>query len=114
MTGTSLQTVFHIVNVFADGDAVSVSIADTGPGMSPQVAERAFDAFFSTRPMGRSVTPLRPCYTSRRERSLSSRKFVRHWTAERSSCSIGSSSNLSSQLRIVFSTTPWRSANVSS
>jgi signal transduction histidine kinase len=40
------------VTVRSDGDAGSVTIADTGPGMSPQVAERAFDAFFSTKDVG--------------------------------------------------------------
>jgi signal transduction histidine kinase len=40
------------VTVRGDGDAVSVSIADTGSGMSPEVAERAFDAFFSTKDVG--------------------------------------------------------------
>lgn len=40
------------LTVRADGDAVAVSVADTGPGMSPQVAERAFDAFFSTKDVG--------------------------------------------------------------
>ncbi len=43
------------VTVRADGDAVSVSIADTGPGMSPQVAERAVDAFFSTKDVGKGT-----------------------------------------------------------
>jgi signal transduction histidine kinase len=43
------------VTVRRDGDAVSVSIADTGPGMSPQVAERAFDAFFSTKDVGKGT-----------------------------------------------------------
>ncbi|WP_212612581.1 sensor histidine kinase [Pseudonocardia hierapolitana] len=43
------------LTVRADGDAVAVSIADTGPGMSPQVAERAFDAFFSTKDVGKGT-----------------------------------------------------------
>jgi signal transduction histidine kinase len=43
------------VTVRRDGDAVSVSIADTGSGMSPQVAERAFDAFFSTKDVGKGT-----------------------------------------------------------
>ncbi|GAA1253033.1 ATP-binding protein [Pseudonocardia aurantiaca] len=43
------------VTVRADGDAVSVTIADTGPGMPPQVAERAFDAFFSTKDVGKGT-----------------------------------------------------------
>jgi Histidine kinase-, DNA gyrase B-, and HSP90-like ATPase len=33
----------------AEGDAVVVEISDTGPGMPPPVAARAFEAFFTTR-----------------------------------------------------------------
>jgi signal transduction histidine kinase len=40
------------VAVRADGDAVAVTIADTGPGMAPEVVDRAFDAFFSTKDVG--------------------------------------------------------------
>ncbi|MCW0213335.1 MAG: ATP-binding protein [Pseudonocardia sp.] len=40
------------LTVAADADAVAVSIADSGKGMTPQVAERAFDAFFSTKDVG--------------------------------------------------------------
>ncbi|OLT01503.1 ATP-binding protein [Pseudonocardia sp. CNS-004] len=43
------------LTVRAEGDTVAVSIADTGPGMSPQVAERAFDAFFSTKDVGKGT-----------------------------------------------------------
>jgi signal transduction histidine kinase len=43
------------VTVRGDSDGVSVSIADTGSGMSPQVAERAFDAFFSTKDVGKGT-----------------------------------------------------------
>lgn len=48
MNGTGTLT----VAVRADGDAVLVSIGDTGRGMSAQVAERAFDAFYSTKDVG--------------------------------------------------------------
>jgi C4-dicarboxylate-specific signal transduction histidine kinase len=34
------------------GNAVEVSVSDTGHGMPPLVAERAFDPFFSTKPGG--------------------------------------------------------------
>jgi PAS domain S-box-containing protein len=33
-------------------DYVSLSVADTGGGMTPDVIERAFDPFFTTKPMG--------------------------------------------------------------
>lgn len=40
------------VSTHADDDAVVVEVADTGPGMTPQVAARAFDAFFTTKDAG--------------------------------------------------------------
>lgn len=34
------------------GDFVWLSVADTGPGMPPEVARQAFDPFFTTKPIG--------------------------------------------------------------
>ena len=34
------------------GEYVVISVADTGVGMSPDVADRAFDPFFTTKPVG--------------------------------------------------------------
>jgi two-component system, LuxR family, sensor kinase FixL len=34
------------------GDAVELAVSDNGPGLAPDVAQRAFDPFFSTRPNG--------------------------------------------------------------
>jgi signal transduction histidine kinase len=39
----------------AERDSVVVEISDTGPGMSPQEAARAFDAFYTTKEVGKSV-----------------------------------------------------------
>lgn len=43
------------VAVDLDGTEVVVTVADTGPGMAPEVAERAFDAFFSTKDVGKGT-----------------------------------------------------------
>jgi signal transduction histidine kinase len=36
-------------------DRVVVEIADTGPGMPPEVAQRAFEAFFTTKEVGKGT-----------------------------------------------------------
>ena len=43
------------VSTRADGDAVVVEVCDTGPGMSPQVAARAFEAFYTTKDVGKGT-----------------------------------------------------------
>jgi signal transduction histidine kinase len=40
------------VTTRADGDGVVVEVGDTGHGMSPAVAARAFDAFYTTKEVG--------------------------------------------------------------
>jgi signal transduction histidine kinase len=39
----------------AEGNDVVVEVGDTGPGMSPQVAARAFEAFYTTKDVGRGT-----------------------------------------------------------
>jgi signal transduction histidine kinase len=38
-----------------DGDHLVVEIGDTGPGMPPEVAERAFEALYTTKDVGRGT-----------------------------------------------------------
>ncbi|HET7800705.1 MAG TPA: ATP-binding protein, partial [Humibacillus xanthopallidus] len=38
-----------------EGDAVVVEVADTGEGMPPEVVERAFEAFYTTKPVGKGT-----------------------------------------------------------
>ncbi len=42
----------RVVVGLLDGDHVEISVTDDGGGMEPEVAERAFDPFFSTRSRG--------------------------------------------------------------
>ena len=39
----------------SDGDAVVVEIGDSGPGMSPEVLTRAFEAFYTTKDVGKGT-----------------------------------------------------------
>lgn len=39
----------------ADGDGLVVEVGDTGPGMPPDVAARAFEAFFTTKDVGKGT-----------------------------------------------------------
>jgi signal transduction histidine kinase len=39
----------------AEDDSVVVEIGDTGPGMPPQVASRAFEAFYTTKDVGKGT-----------------------------------------------------------
>ena len=40
---------------WAEKDNIVVEVCDTGPGMSPQVASRAFDAFYTTKDTGKGT-----------------------------------------------------------
>ena len=39
----------------AEEDTIIVEVGDTGPGMPPQVASRAFDAFYTTKDAGKGT-----------------------------------------------------------
>jgi signal transduction histidine kinase len=39
----------------AEGDHVVVDVGDTGLGMPPEVAERAFEAFYTTKDVGKGT-----------------------------------------------------------
>jgi signal transduction histidine kinase len=39
----------------AEGDNVVIEVGDTGPGMPPQVAARAFEAFYTTKDVGKGT-----------------------------------------------------------
>jgi len=38
-----------------EGDDVVIEFGDTGPGMPPQVAARAFEAFYTTKDVGKGI-----------------------------------------------------------
>jgi signal transduction histidine kinase len=43
------------VTTRAEGNGVVIEIGDTGPGMPPEVAARAFDAFYTTKDVGKGT-----------------------------------------------------------
>jgi signal transduction histidine kinase len=43
------------ITTTAEGDSVGVEIADTGPGMPAEVAARAFEAFYTTKDVGKGT-----------------------------------------------------------
>jgi signal transduction histidine kinase len=43
------------VHTHAEGNEVVVDIADTGEGMPPEVAARAFEAFYTTKDVGKGT-----------------------------------------------------------
>ncbi|MDT9599435.1 PAS domain-containing protein [Sphingosinicella rhizophila] len=49
------RTSLHDAPDIEAGDFVCISVADSGEGMSPEVAERATEPFFSTKPLGKGT-----------------------------------------------------------
>jgi signal transduction histidine kinase len=43
------------VRTVAEGDHVRVSVSDTGTGIAPEVADRIYDPFFTTKDVGRGT-----------------------------------------------------------
>lgn len=43
------------ISTRADGDHVVVEVGDTGPGMPPELVARAFDAFYTTKEVGKGT-----------------------------------------------------------
>jgi two-component system sensor kinase FixL len=53
---TSPQRILKITTEAADGEShARVSIADTGPGLAPEIIERLFQPFMTTKPQGMGV-----------------------------------------------------------
>jgi two-component system NtrC family sensor kinase len=44
-----------VLRTRAEGDGVRLSVADSGSGIAPHVAERVFDPFFTTKEVGRGT-----------------------------------------------------------
>jgi signal transduction histidine kinase len=52
MSSMAGQRILTIRSEARDPEKVIVSVSDSGPGIDPQKAERLFDAFFTTKPLG--------------------------------------------------------------
>jgi PAS domain S-box-containing protein len=49
---TDRRNILRVKSAIRDGDAVVVTIEDSGTGIDPKKADRLFDAFFTTKPRG--------------------------------------------------------------
>jgi two-component system sensor kinase FixL len=53
--GGAMYRELVVAAVPAGPDAVEVSVADTGPGLEPEIAGRLFEAFVTTKPSGMGI-----------------------------------------------------------
>jgi signal transduction histidine kinase len=63
LTGTTERRAITIRTATTGQDRVLLQVADTGPGIAPEIQEKIFDPFFTTKPEGAGTgLGLSSCY----------------------------------------------------